>query len=156
MEEQSKEQIITYLEKASVIILCILFILFPVLFTNLTTDLFVIPKQALLVFSVLSLMVLYAAKTFLSVVFSVARFDSLFNFIPFLFAAFSFFAITYNVKNERSLYALISSLLIGGAIVSVVSILSFLKIYILRNNISRYDCINIYINDSSKTYNSAY
>ena len=166
MEEQSKEQIITYIEKASVIILCILFILFPVLFTNLTTDLFVIPKQALLVFSVLSLMVLYAAKTFLSekvritrtpfdlpvllfvgagllsVVFSVARFDSLFNFIPFLFAAFSFFAITYNVKNERSLYALISSLLIGGAIVSVVSILSFLKIYILSFDFSKFQAFS--------------
>lgn len=166
MEVQNKEQIIVYIEKASVIILSLLFILFPVLFTNLTTDLFVLPKQALLIFSVISLMVLYAIKTFLSekvritrtpfdfpvilfagvvtlsVVFSVARFDSLFNFVPFLFAALSFFAITHNVKNEKHLYALISSLLIGGAIASVVSILSFLKVYVLSFDFSKFQAFS--------------
>ena len=166
MEEQSKEQIITYIEKASVIILSILFILFPILFTNLTTDLFALPKQALLIFSVISLLALFAVKTFLSekvritrtpfdfpvllfvgvvvlsVVFSVARFDSLFNFVPFLFAALTFFAITHNVKNEKHLYTLISSLLIGGAIASVVSILSFLKIYVLSFDFSKFQAFS--------------
>src|SRR3989304_153507 len=120
MDAQNKEQIITYIEKASVIILSILFILFPILFTNLTTDLFALPKQALLIFSVIALAALFAVKTFLSekvritrtafdfpvllfvgvvvlsVVFSVARFDSLFNFVPFLFPSLSFFGITHN------------------------------------------------------------
>ncbi|PIR80146.1 MAG: hypothetical protein COU25_01565 [Candidatus Levybacteria bacterium CG10_big_fil_rev_8_21_14_0_10_35_13] len=166
MEAQNKEQIINYIEKASVIILSILFILFPVLFTNLTTDLFVLPKQALLVFSVITLAALYAVKTFLSekvriartpfdfpillfigaaalsVVFSVARFDSFFNFVPFLFAALSFFAITHNVKNEKSLYALVISLLVGGAITSVLSILSFLKIYVFSFDFSKFQAFS--------------
>ena len=152
--EQSKEQIVSYIEKASVAILGILFILFPLVFTNITTDLFVLPKQAFLIFVVLILMILYGVRTFfaekvrirrtpfdlpillfvgatlLSVVFSVAKFDSLYNFVPLLLAALSYFTITYNIRNEKSLFVLIGSLLAGGALVSLISIFSFLKIYI--------------------------
>lgn len=152
--EQSKLEVINYIEKASVVILGLLFILFPLLFTNLTTDFFSLPKQALLIFTTIILMILFAGKTFLmekvrikrtpldlpivlfvmaillSSIFSVARWDSFTNFVPVLFAGLSFFAITYNVKNEKSLIVLVSSLLAGGVLLSLVSILSYFKVYI--------------------------
>jgi tetratricopeptide (TPR) repeat protein len=152
--EQSKLEVINYIEKASIVILGLLFILFPVIFTSLTTDFFALPKQALLIFTTLILMLLFAAKTFLmekvrikrtpldipivlfiialavSTVFSVSRWDSFTNFAPILFAGLSFFAITYNVKNEKSLLVLVGSLLTGGALLSLVSILSYLKVYV--------------------------
>lgn len=161
MNDSSREQIINYIEKASVAILGILFILFPVLFTNITTDLFVLPKQALLVFVTMSLLLLYGVRTFLSqslrikrtpfdlpilififaalmsVIFSVAKYDSLYNFVPLLFAALSYFTITYNVRNQKSLGVLILSLLTGGAIVSLISLFSFLKVYVFTFDFSK-------------------
>jgi len=152
--EESKLEVINYIEKASIVILGLLFILFPLLFTNLTTDFFTLPKQALLIFAVLMLMLLYGAKTilmekvsirrtpfdlpvlffvlaiFLSSVFSVAGWDSFINFVPVLFAGVSFFAITHNLKNEKSFMVLVSSLLTGAVLLSLVSILSYSKVYV--------------------------
>ena len=162
MSEQQKEQWVLYLERASVVILGLLFIFFPFVFSNITTDLFVLPKQAFLTFGVIVLMLLYGIRSFFaqnlsikrtpfdlpillfigaviaSVVFSVAKFDSLFNFVPLLFAAISFFAITYNVRDRKSLNALVASLLIGGAIVSVLSLFSFLKVYVFPFEFSKF------------------
>ena len=162
MSEQQRQQWVLYLEKASVAILGLLFIFFPFVFSNITTDLFVLPKQAFLTFGVIVLMLLYGIRSFFaqnlsikrtpfdlpillfigaviaSVVFSVAKFDSLFNFVPLLFAAISFFAITYNVKDGKSLNLLVASLLIGGAIVSVLSLFSFLKVYVFPFEFSKF------------------
>ncbi len=153
-KDETKLEVITYLEKASIVILGLLFLLFPVLFTNLTTDFFVLPKQALLIFVTLTLFILYGIKSilsekisirrtpfdvpilvfllvlFLSSLFSVARIDSFVNYVPVLFAGLSFFAIVYNVKNEKSLLVLIGSLLGGGVILSLVSIFSYFKVYV--------------------------
>lgn len=154
MDTEQKKETIGYIEKASIVLLGLLFILFPLLFTNLTTDFFQLPKQALLIFVVLALMLLFGAKTVLtekvsirrtpfdlpillfllaitlSTVFSVNWFDSLVNLIPLLFVGFSFFAISNNAKDEKSVTVLISSLLAGGAILSLITVFSFFKIYI--------------------------
>lgn len=154
MEEEQKSELINYIEKASVVLLGLLFILFPILFTNLTTDFFVLPKQALLIFITLALILLFGIKTvltekvrirrtpfdvpvllflaaiLLSTIFSVSRFDSFVNFVPFLFAGLSFFAITYNIKDEKSTLVLISSLLTGGALLSLITVFSYFKIYL--------------------------
>src|SRR3989344_3292086 len=154
MDKAAKENWILLIEKASLALLGGLFVLFPLVFTNITTDIFTLPKQAVLIFVVLILILLYGVKTllleklrinrspfdipilllivafFLSAIFSVARFDAIYNFVPFLLAAISFFAISYNVKNNKSLNVLILSLLSGGAIISIVALLNFLKIYI--------------------------
>lgn len=152
--EETKIEIINYLEKASVVILGLLFILFPVLFTNLTTDFFILPKQALVIFTTLVLMLLYGAKSvlsekvnirrtpfdlpillflfvlFLSSIFSVGRVDSFVNFIPVLFVGLSFFTIIYNARNEKSLLVLIGSLLGGGILLSLISLFSYFKVYV--------------------------
>jgi hypothetical protein len=63
--DEQKIEIINYLEKASVAVFCLLFILFPIFFTNLTTDFFNLPKQALIVFATLVIMLLFGVKTLL-------------------------------------------------------------------------------------------
>ena len=152
--EEQRLEVINYIEKASVVLIGLLFILFPLLFTNLTTDFFTLPKQALLIFVTLALILLFGAKTvlsekvrirrtpfdlpvllfllaiLLSAVFSVSRFDSFVNFVPLLFAGLSFFAITYNVKDEKSEVVLILSLLTGGALLSLITVFSYFKIYV--------------------------
>ena len=154
MQEEQKTELINYIEKASVVLLGLLFILFPILFTNLTTDFFILPKQALLIFITLTLMLLFGVKSVLaekvrirrtpfdlpvllfllavlfSSIFSVNRFDSIVNFIPLLFTGILFFAITYNIKDEKSEVLLILSLLTGGALLSLITVFSYFKIYV--------------------------
>jgi len=153
--EEQKLELVNYIEKASIVILGLLFILFPVFLTNLTTDYFVLPKQALVVFAGLALLTLYGIKTLLlekvrirrtpfdlavilflaaillSSIFSTAWADSLTNFIPVLFAGLLYFGIVYNTRNEKSVMVLIGSLLTGACLLAIVPILSHLKIYVL-------------------------
>jgi tetratricopeptide (TPR) repeat protein len=153
--DEQKIEIINYLEKASIVILGLLFILFPVFLTNMTTDYFILPKQALVVFAGIVILTLYGVKTLLlekvnirrtpfdlavvlflatillSSIFSTAWADSLSNFIPVLFAGLLYFGIVYNAKNEQSVTVLIGSLLTGACLLAVFPILSHLKIYVL-------------------------
>lgn len=153
-DEQQRNEIISYLDKTSVALLCLLFISFPLTFTNLTTDFFTLPKQAVLIFLSLVLLMVYGARTILaekvsirrtpfdlpvllflcalllSTIFSVAKFDSLSNFIPFLFVALSYFVITHYARNERFIMALVISLLSGAALLALVTILSYAKVYV--------------------------
>jgi hypothetical protein len=152
--EEQKLEIVNYIEKASVAVFCILFILFPIFFTNLTTDFFNLPKQALVIFAVLVIMLLFGVKTLLlekvmirrtpfdlpivlfllalllSAIFSVAKPDSFTNVLPIIFAGISYFGIVYNAKNEKSVLALIASLLAGAALLSLTALFTFFKVYI--------------------------
>lgn len=162
MNDAKKEQMVSYIEKASTIILGLLFVFLPLVFTNITTDVFVLPKQILLIFSGIVLLLLYGARTFFaqnlrikrtpfdfpilifatavifSVVFSIAKFDSLYNLVPLLFAVVSYFAITYNVRDQKSLTVLIGSLLLGGGLVSLISLFSFFKVYVFSFDFSKF------------------
>lgn len=152
--EENKAQLIDYIEKASVVILGLVFIFFPLLFTNITTDFFTLPKQVLIIFATSVLLLLFGAKTLLlekvrirrtpfdlavilflgalllSSVFSSAWFESLTNFVPVFFSGLLFFAIVNNVKNEKSVLVLFSAFLTGAVILSVISILYYFKIYV--------------------------
>jgi tetratricopeptide (TPR) repeat protein len=153
--EEQRLEIVNYIEKASVVILGLLFILFPVFLTNLTTDYFVLPKQALVIFAGLAVMILYGVKTLLlekvrirrtpfdlavllllaavllSSIFSTARADSLTNVLPVLFAGLLYFGIVYNARDEKSAMVLIGSLLTGACLLAIMPILSHLHIYVL-------------------------
>ena len=152
--EENKAQLIDYIEKASVIILGLIFIFFPLLFTNVTTDFFILPKEALIIFATSALLLLFGAKTLLlekvrirrtpfdlavilflgalllSSVFSSAWFESLTNFVPVFFSGLLFFAIVNNVKNEKSVLVLFSAFLTGAVILSVISVFYYFKIYV--------------------------
>jgi Flp pilus assembly protein TadD len=152
---EQRLELIGYIEKASIVILGLLFILFPVFLSNLTTDYFVLPKQALVILASSALLILYGIKTLLlekvqirrtpfdlavilflaalllSSIFSTAWADSLSNFIPVLFAGLLYFTLVFNAKNEKSVTVLIGSLLGGACLLAVMPILSHFQIYVL-------------------------
>ncbi len=154
MKQEQKLEFINYLEKASVVLIGILFVVFPLLFTNLTTDFFTLPKQAFVIFMGIALFLLYGVKTilaekvsirrtpfdlpillvigaiFLSTLFSVAKYDSLANFVPALFAFLSFFLITHNAKTEKYVMGLVAALLTGAALLALISVLAYAKVYV--------------------------
>ena len=150
---ESKNEIISYLQNASLLILGILLLALPLVFTTLTTDLFVLPKQILLGVSVLLLALAFGARmivegkvtfrrtpfdlplflliifAFASSLFAVNRFDSLIAFVPFLLAALSFIVVVNIVKSEANVLFLISTAVSGACLLSILAVLSFLKIY---------------------------
>ena len=128
---------------------------FPVIFTTITTNPIVLPKQVLLGTVVMILLILHTVKmlteksvklrrtsfdipivllalvAFFSSVFAVNRADALTAFVPYFFAILSFFLIVNIAKDKNSLLFLMFSLIVGSVLVSLSAILSFFKIYIL-------------------------
>jgi len=157
----SKNDLSSYLSNISILLLGLLFLTFPLLITTITTDFFTLPKQVLLggvVLVSLSIFVLkmiiegsvklrrtffdlpiilFALFVFLSSIFAVNRFDSLIAFVPFLFAILAFFIIVNIVRDNRSILPLIIPLLLGGFVLSTMSIFSFFKIYLIPLSITQ-------------------
>lgn len=149
----SKNEISAYLENISLFLLGILFLSFPLIFTNLTTDAFIFPKQILLAIIVLLTITflavrmisvgavrirhtpfdlplsLFALFAILSSFFAINKADSIISVAPFIFAVLSYFIIVNFVKNKVSLFYLILSFVIGGSILSIFVILSTFNIY---------------------------
>lgn len=141
------------LENLSIFLLGLFLLLLPIVVVNFSTDAYIIPKQAILAGVVIVGIVLIGVKgllvqsvrfrrtpfdlpvalfgltAFLSAIFAVNRYDSLISFVPFLFTILLFFLITNNVKRGRDILFLNSSLIIGSIVVSIVTLLSYLKIY---------------------------
>ncbi len=151
---EDKTRLSKRLENLIVLILGAFLFLFPVLIVNLTTDAFIVPKQALLAFvSIAGLLVLgvkavltdgvrlkrtpfdlpvvlFGLAALLSSLFAVNRSDSLISFVPFLFAILLFFVIVNSIKREQDLLFLTGSLMLGAAVVSLITFLSYFKIYL--------------------------
>src|SRR3989344_610407 len=128
---------------------------FPVVFTTITTNPIVLPKQVLLggivtVLLILQVIKMFAEKSvklrrtpfdipvflfaffaFASSIFAANKADALTAFVPYFFAILGFFLIVNIVKDKNSLLFLMSSLIIGSVLLSISAILSFFKIYIL-------------------------
>ena len=152
---ETKKDFLSYLNSISLFLLGLLFLAFPLVITTINTDFFVLPKQiflgAVVVISLFILalkmiteasvklrrtifdlpIIIFTFCVFLSTVFAVNRFDSLIAFVPFLFAILLFFIIVNTALDKNSLLFLIASLVASGALVSIISLLSFFKIYLL-------------------------
>ncbi len=152
---ENKTQLASRLENISVFLLGLFLIPFPIAVVNFTTDPYVISKQALLAGVVIAGVVLLGAKTllnqavrfrrtpfdlplvlfggatFLSALFAVNRYDSLIAFVPFLFAILVFFLITNSIKKQRDILFLTGGLIVGSIAVSAITLLSYLKIYVV-------------------------
>lgn len=152
---EQKNELNSYIQNISLFLLGVLFMAFPVIFTTITTNPIVLPKQALLGGVVIVLLVLQAVKmfaeksvklrrtpfdipvfvlalfAFLSSMFAVNKADALTAFVPYFFAILGFFLIVNIVKDKNSLLFLIASLIIGSVLLSGSAVLSFFKIYIL-------------------------
>ncbi len=150
---QDKAQLSERLENISVFILGLFLLIFPLAVVSVTTDAYVIPKQAILAVVAIAGIVLIGAKgllnqsvrlkrtpfdlpialfglsAFLSAIFAVNRYDSLISFVPLLFAILLFFLITNSIKGQKEYLFLTGSLVVGSMVVSIITLLSYLKIY---------------------------
>ena len=143
------------LEKLSLGLLAILIFSFPFVITTLTTEVYVLPKQLVLVGFVLLLffflglkwvfekeirirrtpfdipVLLFLAVTLVSSILSVNRAESLVAYAPILFAGLLYFLITNTVKDKTSVFILIGAFLASNAVLSMSSMLNFFKLYYL-------------------------
>jgi tetratricopeptide (TPR) repeat protein len=156
------------IDKLSIALLGIFTALFPLLFLSSTTDSFTVPKQVLLILTVTFTIILFCIKSvmegkvklkttpfdlplvlfalfaFLSAIFSVNRFDSLTAFVPLFFSILLYFVIVNTTKTEKSLLFLISCLTSGAVLSGLITILSYLKIYLLPFVYTRNQFFNTY------------
>lgn len=150
---QNRKEILSYLDSLNLLVLGAVFFLFPLLFTSLTSDAFVLPKQILLGVGVLLTLLFFGIRTlvegklrlrstpfdlplfifalvvFVSSFLSLNRADSLISFIPLLFAILLYFVIVNTVRDRRGILILAAALLLGTALTALLTILSFFKIY---------------------------
>lgn len=150
-----KNEISEYIENIGLILLGIVFLTFPLIVTNLTTDPFTLPKQIVLGGITLVLLLFFGVKMIsdgavrlrrtpfdifligftivllLSSFFSINRYDSLIAYVPLFLSVIFYFLVVNFVKSKQALFFLLTSLIIGGVVVSILSILSFFNIFIL-------------------------
>lgn len=152
---QNKRQIIELIDKLCVFILSLTVFLLPLVFSTITTDPFSIPKEMVLFLGISASLILLGARFVIegsvrirrtpfdlpiviftlvllfSSVLAVNQSDSLQAFVPFLFIPLMFFSITNLIKKPQSLNNFVIAFGAGGLILSLISIFSYLKIYVL-------------------------
>lgn len=148
-----KKEILSYFDNMSLLMVGLLFVLFPVFFLDKTTDAFVLTKQLLLISLSSLALLIYGIRTLIdgklrlrttpfdvpvgllvlialaSAIFSANRYDALIAFVPFLFVGFLYFVIVNTVRTQKQLLFLLATLTIGAVLASAMTILSFLKAY---------------------------
>lgn len=152
--KNTQKEILLYIETILTVIVAVFFFIFPLIFTSVFTDMFALPKQLMLAVVVgVSLLLIglrmiflgkiqlrstpfdlpvfiFAIAIFLSAIFAVNRYDALINFVPFLFSILLFFIIVNIIREEKTILFSIAALVAGSAVASLISALSYLKIYI--------------------------
>lgn len=153
MEE--KDKLSLRLENLTVFVVGFVILLFPLFFTTINTEAFSLPKQALLGAAALISLAIFAFKVaskgsiilrrtpfdlpillmtlafLVSGFFSINKWDSLIAFFPFFFAVLIFFAITNSARETRHFLFLLSTLVLGGVIASILTIANYFKVYLL-------------------------
>ncbi|HVA96366.1 MAG TPA: tetratricopeptide repeat protein [Candidatus Acidoferrales bacterium] len=150
---EKKKEFLSYFENLSLLLVGILFVLFPIFFLSSTTDAFVMPKQLLLIILSTLALLIFAVKTLfdgklrlrvspfdipvtlliiitlVSAAFATNRYDGLIAAAPMLFLGFLYFVIINTVKTQKQLLFLLGALTLGGVLAALLTTLSFFKIY---------------------------
>lgn len=162
----TKEEVISYLKNFAVVIITVILAIYPVLFLTSTNDPFIFPKQLLVVSTTGLLLLLFGAKSILerkitikttpynlplvlfgvviliSSVISKNMFDSLLATIPLVALLFFYFMMTNMIEEKQSFRMIIVSLLVGGILLSLFSILQYFKVYIFPFALTRDQLFN--------------
>lgn len=149
------DTITVYLKNASLVIISLLVLVFPLLFFTNTTDPFIFPKQLLTILFTLVLLILlflrmifearvvirstpfnvplllFAAALLFSSFLSPNRYDSLIQTVPVLGLIALFFVIVNSIEDRDSYQLVVHFLMLGAALSTVVSMLGFFKVYLL-------------------------
>lgn len=153
--QDKRNEVTLYLDNITLLLFGILLLSFPLVFTTATTDAFSLPKQLLLATITLASLLFFGARmisegsvkirrtpfdlpififgivTFISSVLSINRFDAFISYLPLFFSILGYFLIVNFVKKESSLLFLVVAFVIGGTVTSLLTTLSFFKLYIL-------------------------
>lgn len=150
-----KKASLFYINSVATVVVATLFLLFPIFFLTTTTDFFALPKQILVITAALVLFILWGARSvaegkvslllnplnlpvlaigaivLTSAIFSPSRLDALLQAVPFALAALMFFGIVNFIQDKQSFNVVLTSLIVGAGISSLLTILSYFKIYVL-------------------------
>ncbi len=150
-----KKQLTNLIDTVSSAVASITIFLLPVFFLTNMTDPFVLPKQLIIVVSVLLLLLLWGVKSIIegkiitnanplnlpvgifgliiliSSILSPNRYDALMQAVPVLAAIFLFFIIVSTVKQRNSFSMVLASYVLGGAAAAIITVAYYLKIYFL-------------------------
>lgn len=148
---ESRHELISYLENMSLFFLGVLFLAFPLVFSIQTTDSFVLPKQILLgsvvlisfLFFGLRMIVegkvkikttpfdlpilLFTIALSVSSYFAVNRYDALTALVPLLFGILAYFITVNTVKSKNATLFLTGTFILGGVIASIMTFLTALN-----------------------------
>ncbi len=146
---------LSLVSSVATILTATIFLLFPLFFLTITTDFFTFPKQILIVIGSLLLLVLWGIKvvierkiTFLlnplnlpialfaivlilSTFFSLSSQDSIIQSVPVILLCVLFVTTTNFISEKSSFSIVVTSLIIGSALSTILSICSFFNIYLL-------------------------
>ena len=155
MNAQQKHVLAQRIESGLVIVWGIAFLLFPLAVTTYTTDAFILPKAllvgsitllSLVAWGVLMLLhgqvrirrtpldipvILFALSVILSSIFSANRMDSLIAAAGIVFAVLGYFVLVNIFREKKVALFFLSSLVTGGAVATVITVLSHFKVYVL-------------------------
>lgn len=153
--EYKKNSIGFVIESVLLFVTGIVILIFPLIISSHTTNSFVFPKELLLLVFVLLALTLWGIKIimegkilirrtpldlpftlftffiFLSSIIAVNRYDSILAFVSILTIVLSYFIIVNVSRRENAVVFLLSSLIVSGVVLALLTILSFLGIYIL-------------------------
>jgi len=74
---------------------------------------------------------IFGIVVFVSAMFAVNRYDALISYVPLFFTLLFFFVLTNAVRGHKAILFSTMSLLLGTTIATILSMLSFFKIYVL-------------------------
>lgn len=159
---ENRAKLVTRIENITVFLTGIFFLIFPLFILTLTTEGFNLPKQAVLSIVVLAGVLLLGIKAVLnngvklrrtpfdlpivlllgaaliSSILSLNRYDSLIILVPFLFAGLLYFVVTNSVKRQQDFLFITGSLIVGAIGVSLITTLSYFKIFILPFDFAKF------------------
>ncbi len=153
MDLESRNQFISYIDAALIFVWGIFFLAFPFVFSTLTTESVILPKQiflsAVVLVSLLFLAVkmviaqqvkfratpldvpiaLFAFALLLSSLLSINRFDSLIAFVPLLLAILGYYVVVNILRRENAVSFAIYALVASASAIAALAVFSFLKVY---------------------------
>jgi tetratricopeptide (TPR) repeat protein len=164
----NKNESLSYVRYISLVIIAATLFLFPIFFLTNTTEIFLFPKQVLVTFASLALLVLFAVRTVLegkitiksspfnlpamlfgivvvaSSLFSANMYDSLLQSLPVLMLLFLYFSVMNTIEDKSSWRIAIFALLAGAGVSSLITVVHFLKLYIFPFAVTQNQYFNTY------------
>ena len=145
---------IQYTKSISLVIIALSLFLLPLFFMVNTTDFFIYPKQVLMIFATLALLILWAVRSYfeqkiiirtspfnlpvflfgaivlVSSLLAPNTYDSLLQAVPLLLTLVFYFVTVNTIDNRNAFNVALSALMLGAVVSSLISLLYFFNLFI--------------------------